>query len=1210
MRFREVFRYEFQHRLRSGSTWLYVAFLFGLAFFMINVQAGETDPVLRNSPQNIFQTGVLFCGLFGILVSAGLFADAAIRDVAVGMDPLLFTTRLHKAEYLGGRFAAALAINAAIVLVIPIAIALAATMPYLDPDVFGPNRLGAYVQPVLLFLWPNLVLVGAFLFTIAALARQTIPVYLGAIAVFIGYIVAANYWTEIDSPMLSALADPLGVNALQAMTRYWTVAERNTRLVGFPAMLLWNRALWLAIGLMIFVLLYRTFRFVHSEGTGRVRLGRRRFVDAPAPNEAEGPAAKAVGGPDRRRSREVPRVTGIFDWRTRVRQTLAVARQAFVEVVSGRAFQVALVGAIGLVLLWGWNVGHTVFDTPTWPVTHLVLREVLSQRSILIPWLVIALYAGELVWKHRETGSAEIVDAAPVPTGIALLGRFLSLAAIVAAFHAAFMAGGMLLQALQGYYTFEPDLYVRVLFGLNLADHLLLAALAMTIHVLVNQKYVGHILVLLASAFRLLAPQLGLHRMLVYDSDPGWRYSEMNGFGPFVEPFVWFKLYWAAWALLFGVVMALFWVRGPELGVRYRLSRWRGRLGAATLKMAGVAIALILLLGGFVFYNTNVLNEFRGPAEAGLPKAEYERRYGKFEDLPQPTIVAADLRVEVYPEEPAADMRGSYRLVNQTAGPIDSVHVVIDRSVEARSISLDAAANPVVVDEETGYRIFDLEQPLAPGDSLRLSFDVAFRPRGFPNSGIQTMVVDNGSYFDRRLLPSVGYQPALELTGPPREQFGLVPRPSMPEPDDPEARRHDTVVRNEDRVQYDVTVGTAADQIAVVSAPLRRSWTENGRAYFHYGTDVPVPFGASVFSAKYAVQEDRWGDIALQVLYHPPHRSKVERMIESMKAALDYYTREFGPYQFPILRVVEIPPYSINGRAMVTTVAFAEQNFITRDIPGQVDHTFFGTAHEVAHSWWGGQLRGAFARGQAVVSETLSNYSAMMLTEKLLGAEQARRVYDYQMNRYLWRRAEIGRDVPLVDVENHPHIAYGKGAVAMYMLREQIGDNAVNTALRRMLERHRGGKPPFATSRDLVAELRAVTPEPLQYLLTDFFETVTLWDVKAERALVEPAGDGGYRVALDVVARKLRADSVGLETETPMDDLVEIGLFAADGADGSPLYLQRHRIHSGRQTITITVPRVPARAGIDPYRKLIDRESGNNVVEVKPAEAGAAGDRS
>jgi aminopeptidase N len=319
-----------------------------------------------------------------------------------------------------------------------------------------------------------------------------------------------------------------------------------------------------------------------------------------------------------------------------------------------------------------------------------------------------------------------------------------------------------------------------------------------------------------------------------------------------------------------------------------------------------------------------------------------------------------------------------------------------------------------------------------------------------------------------------------------------------------------------------------------------------------------------------------------------------------MKASLDYYTSAFGPYQFDRLRIIEIPPYAITGgRALATTIAFAEPHFITRVKPGGGDMTFFGTAHEVAHSWWGGQLRGALAQGRAVLSESLSNYSAMMVTEKILGEPEARRIYDFQMDRYLRRRAEFANDVPLVAIEDHPHIAYGKGAVAMYTLREQLGEDAVNVALRRLLAKYRDSGPPYATALDLVRELRAVTPDSLQYLITDLFETVTLWDVKAVRAGVARTHDGQYEVTFDIVAKKLRADSAGRETETPMEDFVEIGVFGpAGGGLDEPYSVQRHRIRSGRQTIRVTVPREPARVGIDPFRKLIERDRDDNIIEV------------
>jgi hypothetical protein len=680
----------------------------------------------------------------------------------------------------------------------------------------------------------------------------------------------------------------------------------------------------------------------------------------------------------------------------------------------------------------------------------------------------------------------------------------------------------------------------------------------------------------------------------------------MNGFGPFIGPWIWFKLYWAAWALLLVVLANLFWVRGREPGIRSRLRVARARFAGSVVRAAGVGVTLILLLGGFIFYNTNVLNDYRSPKKAGAPEAEYEKRYKRFEATPQPAITAANLRVEIYPEMPAADLRGTYRLVNRTGVAIDSIHVYTVPDVQVRSISFDRGATPVVIDEGNGYRIYALERPLQPGDSLQLAFDVSYHPRGFPNSGIPTEVVDNGTHFDRRKLPFIGYQPVFELTGDEaRKRHGLGPRPPMRSPGDAEARQRRTMIRGEDRVRVTTVIGTAADQTAITSGVLRKNWTENGRRYFQYDTEQPASFGATIQSGRYAVLEDRWQGVELRIYHHPGHRFTLDRQMRGMKSALAYYTAQFGPYPANHLSIVEFPRYGNFGIAHRYMIGFAEDAFLSRVKAGQVDMPFYGTAHEVAHQWWGGEVKGAMVRGHGFLSESLANYSAMMATETTYGLQAARRVYDFQMERYLLGRATQAREVPLLDVEDQPYINYRKGAIAMYTLRGYIGEERVNAALRRYLDANRAGIPPYPTSRDLYRELRAETPDSLEYLLSDWFEHVTLWEVKTEWAHVALTGTGSYDVTINLLAKKVRADSVGNETPVPMNDLVEIGVFAPAGEDGglgAPLYLKQHRIQSGQQTIRITVSGKPSRAGIDPYRKLIDRQRDDNIVDVTVAD--------
>jgi hypothetical protein len=89
--------------------------------------------------------------------------------------------------------------NAILIVALPLGLWTAS----LTPLVRGGGRS---VRPALpptcsrnLLLWPNIVLLGAILFTIGVFARQAIPVYLGAAGFFIGYIVASNYGAVINT---------------------------------------------------------------------------------------------------------------------------------------------------------------------------------------------------------------------------------------------------------------------------------------------------------------------------------------------------------------------------------------------------------------------------------------------------------------------------------------------------------------------------------------------------------------------------------------------------------------------------------------------------------------------------------------------------------------------------------------------------------------------------------------------------------------------------------------------------------------------------------------------------------------------------------------------------------------------------------------------------------------------------------------------------
>jgi hypothetical protein len=172
----------------------------------------------------------------------------------------------------------------------------------------------------------------------------------------------------------------------------------------------------------------------------------------------------------------------------------------------------------------------------------------------------------------------------------------------------------------------------------------------------------------------------------------------------------------------------------------------------------------------------------------------------------------------------------------------------------------------------------------------------------------------------------------------------------------------------------------------------------------------------------------------------------------------------------------------------------------------------------------------------------------------------------------------------------------------MYALRQYIGEDAVNVALRRLLDRYKSGAPPLPTTRDFMVELKAVTPDSLQPLLSDLFEKNTWWEVEAKNVSASPLGSTGkWRVDLDVVTRKVVVDVKGAETEVPMDDPVEIGVYGVGGntTRGVELYRAFHRLKAGAQRITVVVSTKPTIAGVDPRNLLIDADPTNNMKVVK-----------
>jgi ABC-2 type transport system permease protein len=323
--------------------------------------------------------------------------------------------------------------------------------------------------------------------------------------------------------------------------------------------------------------------------------------------------------------------------------------------------------------------------------------------------------------------------------------------------------------------------------------------------------------------------------------------------------------------------------------------------------------------------------------------------------------------------------------------------------------------------------------------------------------------------------------------------------------------------------------------------------------------------------------------------------------MESMKETLTYCSANFSPFQFHQLRIIEFPGYGTFAESFANTIPYSESiGFITKvsDKSGEVNIPFYVTAHETGHQWWGHQVMSAYVQGATSIDETMAQYTALMVMKHRFGADAMKKFLRLELDQYLAGRGqEHNEENPLYTVDpNQGYIHYRKGSLVMYRLQDDIGENNVNAGIREFLKTFAFKDAPYPVSLQLEGDFQQFTPPQSQYLFEDLFRTITLYDIRALSADYIPQPDGKYQVHLTVEAKKIRADGRGQEHSIPINDSIDIGVL---DANGKFLYLQKQKIDQEKSEYTISVDKLPAKAGIDPLGKLITRDPDDSMMAVK-----------
>ncbi len=1187
----EFFRFELREQLRSPLLWL-LAGLFALLGFGAAASdavqiGGGIGNVHRNAPIVIAQFLSVFT-MLGMLIVPVFISGALLRDFELGTAELIFASPVRKRDYLLGRLAAALLASVVAFIVIAFGLFIAQFMPWIEPQRLGPVSLTPYLWSFAVMVLPNLLFTTALLAVLAVTTRSILWVYIGVLAFFVLYFVSATLLRDIDNVWIATLIEPLGIRAMGRTVRYWSAEERNTGLPAIGGYIIANRALWVAVSLAMLAAAFALFR-TQRAGTGKARAGRRAGAEAPAATSA--------------RPAPPPRVSAEFAGGTTWRQFLRQWRFDTAGVFRSVPFLVML--AFGMTnFVPAALFVESMYGTRVWPVTSQML-ETLQNTSSLFLVIVALFYAGELVWKERSARIAEVTDAMPVPDWVPLVAKLATLVTVIFTYFAVGAVFAILIQLARGYSAVEPLLYVKTIV-LSAIPIILMGGMALVLQVLTNNKFAGYALLVLLLIGQFVLGMLDItNNLLVFGNWPNAPYSDMNGYGHFLGGQLWFQGYWGLLLLALLLICAGLWVRGVDNGRRQRLGRLqqrlRGPLGAA---VASVVVAF-LAVGGYLYWNTHVLNTFRSPDDELDLRARYEREYRQYENTPQPRIVAVEVDVDLRPQRQSMTADVHYTVKNVHAEAIDEVFVAMVDDKALVEVDLGGAALGHH-DEDAGWRTYRLERPLAPGEQRGFRFRVDYHSNGISNGQAQTTFVDNGSFFNSSLFPGFGYEARFEIDDRnERRKRDLGEPRRMPKLEDEAARANTYLGDDADWIDFAATVCTAPDQTALAPGYLQREFERDGRRCFEYRMDRPMLAFYAFLSARWDVRKGSYGEVPIEIYFDPKHPFNVERMIEASQKSLAYFEANFSPYQHKQLRIIEFPRYAAFAQAFANTVPYSESIGFIADLRDEeaIDYVFYVTAHEVAHQWWAHQVIGANVQGATMLSESLAQYSALMVMEKEYGRTHMRQFLKYELDRYLGGRGgEIVEELPLYRNENQAYIHYRKGSLVFYRLREEIGEEALNRALAKFIAAKAYQQAPFTTSLELLDFIRAEATPEQQGLITDLFEKISFYDNRVESASARKLENGRHAVTLKLHAAKRHADGTGKETAGTLDDWIEVGVFAAGASgkerDETVLYLERHHITTEDPEITVEVDGVPTDAGFDPYNKLIDRVSQDNRRKV------------
>ncbi|RSC93186.1 ABC transporter permease/M1 family aminopeptidase [Tenacibaculum singaporense] len=1184
--FKKLLQFETYYQLKQRAFPIFSILFLGLGYFTGSQGYAPTGVNFNSVYQVYFHAGIFTLG--SVFITMFFTVTAILRDKQHNMEGLIYSSSITKSNYFWSRFLGTFIFSVLAFSPFIIGYVFGNHFSGLDTDRLGAFNLLNYLQPWLYLVLPNIFICTALIFSVSVLTKNSIATYASAVCIYMLYFVSSIF---LNSPLLAqsvpaspemmsvaAIADSFGIAAFFEQTQYWTAHQKNTQLLSFSGLFLWNRILWIALSVGILFITYKSFSF--RKITKKVK------------------KEKTLKNETRPLISYKP-IKGIYGFTAQIKSLLSLIRLELKSVFKSLPFLVII--TIWLIIVFSELYANVVegreYGVSIYPLTNQLI-ELITSPLTFFGLVLLIFYGSEIVWREHSVNFNLIIGATPTKNWVFFTAKFISLSLLPMLLIALGIFMCIVFQISLGFESINIGMYASMFYyyGLQL---IIYAMLAVFINSIAKSKYVG------MGAFGLLvivsmkANLLGLeHPLTSLGFMPRVTFGDMAVYSKNAKLFNDLALYWLSIGILLVLLAFKIWNRGMIKGVSYKLKQLKQGYNRTEKILLSTFSLLIIGAVSLVFYNTNIVSDYQTNNDNLNFSESYERMYKQYEVLEKLYPISQKTEVAIFPKKRKYIVKANYVLINKSNQALSKL--LITERIPVNHINLE---NTRLSTKDTthGAYVFEFKEKLQPNDSVVYTFVIEKELKGYEED---KSIVNNGTYITSRSFePIIGYASGLEIRDRiERKKRGL---PKREEEDSSDSHIALEDIKNE-KIQFETVVSTSNDQTAISSGELLRTWSENNRNYYHYKSKGKIFPVAAYFSAQYQTQKTTYNGIAIEQYYNPSHSFNINTIENSAKEALAYCQGNFGSYNFNYIRIAEVPSHwGFGGFAHPGVISMTEDRLYLSDIRDENTFNLVAkrTIHEVAHQWWGHTLTAKPVAGGSLLVEGLAKYTEAVVMEKMYGKRALYELTEDARRRYFLGRAFGGNpEPPIYKVQEEGYISYGKAYTILMALRDLLGEEQVNKVLKSITEKHRLDSTPKAHTIELLEEIYKATPKEYHQLVNDWFKKVITYDIAVEKSSYKKLPNGTYEVIATIKAKRFETMENGEAKKISINEPIKIGIFTTHPSqvkDNSTVLLYKSKqINKELTEVSFIVNEKPNYIAIDPYGTRNDENLVDNVIEL------------